>query len=135
MTSVKLWLQAIIPVLGILVLIGVTNKGCFGPDIAIVKMDETVASCVCGHMYAASHKATLEDFQTLVKRCSVVCGDVGTETGWRNPDGSLRHAIVIGKKGVIGVPGTEFDTCVVNWALSPESAAQAFEEVCIRRKF
>lgn len=135
MTSPRtFWLCMFAASLGIF-LFGATEMGWLSPDVAITHNDETIASCACGEMYATSHKCTLEDFETLVRRCTVVCSDPkGVEHNWRNPDGTLRHAVVIGSKES-KLPGTPYDTCIVNWELSPAAAINAFVDVCIRRNF
>lgn len=102
----------------------------------VERAGERQAGVVCGTMYFAEDTATEEDFKALLELSEAECEDPpGTETSFRNKDKSLKHAIAIGDANTIRTPGTEFDTCIVNWELSPKTALRAFKEVCIDRRF
>ena len=106
------------------------------PDVTVERDGEVVCSSVCGTMYACSHKATEEDYRALQEAVERDCDEpTGEEVSYRNQDGSLKHAVVIGDAEVIKKQGTEFDTCVINWEVNRETALKAFKEVCVQRKF
>jgi hypothetical protein len=94
------------------------------PDVTIKHGDQTVASTVCGIMYVADPKrAKRADFQLLLQRSVKVCKyKFGTATTHRNPDGTLKHAVLV-----------EDDTCIINWELSHPAAFRAFEDVCLNK--
>lgn len=125
-------LTVILTIVGAICLQAVLN----GPDVTVERGDETLCSTVCGIMYACSHKAGEEDFKELLKRTTEVCTEPeGVEQSYRNTDGSLKHTVIIGDDDVIAEPGTEFDTCIINWEVNKETALKAFKEVCIERRF
>ena len=110
--------------------------GIVGPDASVTHGDDMVASSVCGIMYTTDHNATRADFQMLLQETKKACDEpVGTETSWRNQDGSLKHATIIGDEDIISTPGTPFDCCIINWELTPVAAFAAFEDVCLNRHF
>jgi len=107
-----------------------------GPDVTVERDGEVVCSAVCGTMYACSHKATQEDYKALQKAVEENCDEpTGEEVSYRNQDESLKHAVVIGDAEEIKKPGTEFDTCIINWEVNRETALKAFKEVCLERRF
>lgn len=110
-------------------------SGCT-PSTSIERDGETQATAVCGVMYAVSYTATYKDIVDLLDNTKRTCSDYesGMETSYRNQDGSLKHAVVIGNKESM-IPGTPYDTCIINWELAPATIMQAFEDVCINRNF
>lgn len=106
------------------------------PNVSIERNDEVVASAVCGVGYFANHTVTRSEFQTLLRLSAEECSDeAGTETTHLNEDGELKHAVIIGDSDTVHTKGSVYDTCVINWELTPVAAFKAFEQVCINRQF
>lgn len=108
-------------------------NGC-GPDYTVDKGEDHMAGVICGTMYFVDYRATEADFQTLLDQTKGCEDKVGTETSYRNKDGSLKHAVVIGGEDS-NIPGTKYDSCIINWELTPETALRAFRDVCLNRQF
>lgn len=110
--------------------------GLLEPDAKVTHGDETVASTVCGIMYAIDDTATRADFQLLLQRTRETCEEPeGTETSYKNPDGSLKHTVIIGDEDTVRTKGSKYDCCIINWELDQVTAFKAFEEVCLNRQF
>ena len=132
-TLVELLISLVL--IGIIASIVCVSCGC-SAQVKIERDNEVVASTVCDTMYAMSDKATHNDMVSLLAQSIVKCSDYKkpTETSYRNQDGSLKHAVVIGSKES-KTPGTPYDTCIINWELTPVTALKAFDEVCLNRRF
>lgn len=130
-------ITAIIVVFFCFPLLGALVSSCQDLADAEVKYgDNIVARTICGELYFFDYTCTPADFDLLIKRSIQKCEEApGTETSYRNEDGSLKHAIVIGEPGVANRPGAPFDLCLINWELDHKTAAKAFLDVCVNRKF
>ncbi len=115
-------------VLTVFVLVMFVTQGC-EPDVAVRHGDDIVASSVCGIMYVADpNKASRADFQLLLQEVREKCPDaLGTEENHRNPDGTLKHAVLVAGSW------NGLDTCTINWELTQPAALRAYEDACINK--